>query len=266
MAYSKPLRPDSYVHHTLLRYTGSEYHEYKRYVLLSNFPEYPEKFKALGDFVEHRGNWQSVHVEALDCSMINFGIGAPAAAMVMHCIGYLDQVDAVIMLGLAGGVADEIQLGDIVLPTASVRDEGASRHYLQGDTPALPNFKVQRVIAQAAREMGLKTRSGVLKTTDYRMWEFDQDFSQLLKEQKVVAIDMEISAIFSVGYALRKPVGAAMLVSDLPMIRSGIKRAESTRELLESHGDLQLQLGLASLNKLKEEGVFRRGEVLPFEW
>ena len=35
MPYTK-LRPDSYVHHTLHRYTGSEHMEYRRYVLLDH--------------------------------------------------------------------------------------------------------------------------------------------------------------------------------------------------------------------------------------
>jgi len=265
MPYTK-LRPDSYVHNTLHRYTGSEHMEFKRYVLLTNFSDYTERFKALGPHTERKGNWESVHNEELDCSLINFGIGAPAAAMAMHCLGYLDQVDAVIMLGLAGGLAEEMKMGDLVLPTASIRDEGASRHYLHSDTPAIPNFKVQRIIAQAAAEMGMNPRSGIFKTTDYRMWEFDEEFAALLREQKVVAIDMEIAALFSVGYFLGKPVGALMLISDLPLTRSGIKRADSTREVLEGFCQMQLDLGLRALAKLKEGGVFQLGEVLPFEW
>ncbi len=157
-------------------------------------------------------------------------------------------------------------MGDLVLPTASIRDEGASRHYLHRDVPALPNFKVQRIIAESSTDMGIKTRSGIFKTTDYRMWEFDEEFSGLLKEQKVVAIDMEIAALFSVGYSLGKPVGAVMLISDLPLLRSGIKRSDTTREVLEAFSEIQLQLGLRSLKKLKDEGVFQLGEVLPFEW
>ena len=163
-------------------------------------------------------------------------------------------------------VRKKLEIGDIVLPTASIRDEGASGHYLQGDTPALPNFKVQHVLAKTARQMNIRTRSGIFKTTDYRMWEFDKDFSALLREQKVVAIDMEIAALFSVGYAIGKPIGALMLISDMPMIRSGIKRADSTKEILGAHCETQLKLGLAAVANLEKDKVFQAGEVLPFEW
>ena len=266
MPFRKPLRPDSYVQHTLLRYGGGEPQTFKRHVLLSNFRDYAELFKGLGAHSAHKTAWEVVHSHELDCSLICFGIGSPMAGMVMHCLGYLDHVDSVIMLGLAGGLADEMQVGDFVLPTASIRDEGTSRHYLHADTPALPNFKVQHAIAKAARDMDIRTRSGIFKTTDYRMWEFDERFARVLKDQRVVAIDMEISALFSVGYALGKPVGAIMVISDLPLVHSGIKRSGSTSQILEAFGEKHLQLGIQAHRTLEEDRVFEAGEVLPFEW
>ncbi len=98
------------------------------------------------------------------------------------------------------------------------------------------------------------------------MWEFDHEFSELLETQRVVAIDMEISCLFSVGYALGKPIGAVMLISDLPLQRSGIKSSGSTREVLEEHCSQHLRLGVSSIEKLREQGVFQVGEVLPLEW
>lgn len=266
MPYSKPLRPDSYVKHTLQRYSDSEAHKFQRYVLLTNFDAYVERFKEMGESTVHQRNWEVVHNTELGISMINFGIGSPLAGMVMHCLGYLDQVDAVIMLGLAGGLAEELKVGDFILPSASIRDEGTSHHYLHSDVPAEPNFKIQHVIQQTSNEMGLKVRSGIVKTTDYRMWEFDKGFSTLLREQRVVAIDMEISALFSVGYAMGKPVGAVMLVSDMPLMRSGVKTTNSTDNILKEHSKQHLDLGIQSIKNLEMQGVFRVGEVMPYEW
>ena len=48
MTYRKPLRPDSYAEHTLRRYSGSEPRDFRRYVLLTNFPDYVDRFMALG--------------------------------------------------------------------------------------------------------------------------------------------------------------------------------------------------------------------------
>ena len=266
MPYSKPLRPDSYVQQTLLRYSGCEHYEFRRYVLLTNFPDYVDMFKALGKHTAYKKSWEVVHNKELDCSIVNFGIGSPLAGMVMHCLSYLDQVDAVIMLGLAGGLAEKLEVGDFVLPTASIRDEGTSQLYLHHDAPALPNFKVQHIIEKTAKQMKIKTRSGIFKTTDYRMWEFDDEFSRLLKEQRVVAIEMEIATLFSVGFSLGKPIGAVMLISDLPLTHSGIKRSESTKEILAEYCTKHLNLGISSIKNLNKEKVFQIGEVLPYEW
>lgn len=57
-----------------------------------------------------------------------------------------------------------------------------------------------------------------------------------------------------------------MLISDLPLLRSGIKRAESTKEILSEFSQKQIELGINTMKKLKAEGVFQVGEVLPFEW
>lgn len=266
MPYQKPLRPDSYVKHTLQRYSDSEPHKFRRYVLLTNFNAYLDKFRDLGPSTTNKRNWEVVHNKELDISIMNFGIGAPLAGMAMHCLSYLDQVDAVIMLGLAGGIAEELKIGDFILPTASIRDEGTSHHYMHSDVPAEPNFKIHHIIAATAKEMGIKTRSGIFKTTDYRMWEFDSDFAEALDRQRVVGIDMEISALFSVGYRMGKPIGAIMLVSDLPLLRSGVKTTNSTDDILQEFCDKHLELGINSANRLRNEGIFEKGEVLPFEW
>lgn len=81
------------------------------------------------------------------------------------------------MLGMCGGIGDALELGDFLIPTASVRDEGTSRHYLSRNVPAQPSFSINRVCEAVIRkETGKAPKSGIMITTDYRMWEFDQEF------------------------------------------------------------------------------------------
>ena len=69
-----------------------------------------------------------------------------------------------------------------------------------------------------------------------------------------MAIDMESATIFTVGFANSIPSGALHLVSDQPMISTGIKTAESdqkvTREFVEQH----LQIGIDSLQEIINNG------------
>ena len=88
-------------------------------------------------------------------------------------------------------------------------------------------------------------------TTDYRMWEFDQEFIDYILKHRILAIDMEIATLFSVGYALNVPTGAIMLVSDMPLRKGGIKSKESAKEIFCKFTDNHLQMGIEIMTTIK---------------
>lgn len=244
------LRPDSYARHTLERYTGSSIKEFGSHILLCNFPRYIEDFaRHTGNQIK-RGHWSAVHDRTLDVSIINHGVGSPSAGIVMHCLSFLDEIKCVLMLGMCGGIEDNLEIGDIIVPTASIRDEGTSRHYLPKDVPALPSIHLNRICEQViTSELKIVPKSGILMTTDYRMWEFDQEFIEYILKHRIMAIDMEIATIFAVGYARNVPTGAMMLVSDLPLKKGGIKSKESAEDIFLTYTQEHLQMGLKVLTQ-----------------
>jgi AMP nucleosidase len=165
------------------------------------------------------------------------------------------------MLGMCGGIDDDIEIGDFLIPIASVRDEGTSKHYLPKDVPALPDFKINQVCEQMIiKRMNKKPRSGILLTTDYRMWEFDTAFIDYIQKHRILAIDMEIATLFSVGYALNVPTGAVMLVSDLPLRKGGIKSKNSAQEIFSKFTEAHLQIGVDVMAHVRESREFLRGK------
>jgi AMP nucleosidase len=242
------LRPDNYARNTLERYTGSSVKEFGSHILLCNFPRYIEGFaQATGNPVKH-GHWTSVHDQKRDVSIINHGVGSPSAGIIMHCLSYLDEINCVLMLGMCGGINDELEIGDFIIPTASIRDEGTSRHYLPHDVPALPSIHINRVCEKVISErLAIVPKSGIMMTTDYRMWEFDTEFIDYILKHRIMAIDMEIATLFAVGYAMNVPTGALMLVSDLPIKKGGIKSKDSAEVIFKNYTDKHLAMGLEIL-------------------
>lgn len=227
-------RPDKIAHDALERYTDSSLSDFGKYIVLTNFANYVDSFASLANSKVQGFNWKVSHWKEKNLSIIDFGIGSPVAGMAMDTLTYVDP-RAVLMLGLCGGIDDELEIGDYIIPTASIRDEGTSDHYLHPDVPAMPSFRVNRHISREIHERGLEYKSGIMKTTDYRMWEFNERFIQELKEQRVIAIDMEIATLFAVAYAKGVPIGALMLVSDMPLKKEGIKTKESSKEVFEKY-------------------------------
>lgn len=248
------LRPDNYARETLERYTGSSIKEFCSYVLLCNFHRYVKSFSQVSG-TEVRGNYWSInHDREKDITTINYGVGSPSAGIIMHCLSFLDNLKAVVILGMCGGIADDLAVGDIILPTASIRDEGTSAHYLPKDVPAQPAFNINRTAERViSEESCCGTKSGIMQTTDYRMWEFDEDFIDYILKNRIIAVDMEIATLFAVAYARQIPTGALMLVSDLPLRKGGIKSKSHSEGIFDAYTNQHLDVGIKVIERLKTE-------------
>ncbi len=261
------LRPDSYARQTLERYTGSSLEDFGAYILLCNFRRYVDAFSQQSGAAVQSANWHVVHDTKRSISLINFGVGSPSAGIVMHCLSYLDRVECVLMLGMCGGIDDSLEVGDLLIPTASVRDEGTSRHYLPQDVPAQPSFWINRVSEEViARAQGRLPKSGIMITTDFRMWEFDREFIDYLLDHRILAVDMEIATLFAVGYALNVPVGAIMLISDLPLRKGGIKDKQHAAEIFEKYTGLHLDLGVQTLAEIARRNHISKKQRSKCQW
>ncbi|PJB77844.1 MAG: hypothetical protein CO095_01165 [Armatimonadetes bacterium CG_4_9_14_3_um_filter_58_7] len=159
-------RPDSIAQNALERYTSSPVQDFGNYILLANFRHYVHSFSEKFRGETASGTWAAAHSSAEDMTIIDYGIGSPMAGLVMDVLSYTDP-KAVIMLGLCGGLDAYLDVGGYVVPTASIRDEGTSVHYLPPTVPALPSLNVNAAICQVLEEKQVAYRSGIMKTTDY---------------------------------------------------------------------------------------------------
>ncbi len=237
---------------TLERYSGSSAKSFQKFVLLTNFPRYVESFaEQTGAKITTGSVLKVAHCRKTRISMIDYRVGAPMAALVIDVLSYI-QPQVVLMLGMCGGLHHRQKVGNFLVPTAAIRDEGASQHYMPNVVPSLPALMVQHFVAQTLLAKQMLFYSGVVHTTDYRMWEFDAEFKHRLKQEKASAIDMECSALFTVGFAKKVPVGALMLISDLPVKPGGIKTQKSAQRVFNKYTDLHLSLGINSLTQMQQ--------------
>ena len=238
----------------LERYTGTPPGRFQKQIVLTNFNYYMERFSSqYGDSQTRGSAMHAAHSEKMGVSIINFSIGAPNAALIIELLATADP-KAVLFLGMCGGLHRSLEVGDFVLPTAAIRDEGASTHFMPPRVPALPTFKVQKFVSQMIVEKGFDYRTGVIHTTDYRFWEFDDKFKAELYEERALAIDMETATLFSVGFASKVPIGAMLLVSDLPLKKGGIKTKVSANRVFSAYTDLHLELGIQAMSEIAERG------------
>jgi len=238
----------------LERYTGSDAGKFRKQIILTNFDYYLERFHTLcGDERTQGSACAVVHSKKADVTIVDFSIGSPMAALIIEMLASIDP-KAVLLLGMCGGLHRSLKVGDFILPTAAIRDEGASRHFMPSQVPALPTFKIQKFVSQILVEKSLDYRTGVIHTTDYRFWEFDDKFKAQLYEERALAIEMESATLFVAGFASKVPIGALLLVSDLPLQRGGIKTKKSAKSVFRQFTDLHLEVGIKSMSEIAERG------------
>ncbi len=242
------------VENWLPRYTGTPLEEFGEYILLVNFGAYLETFARLNN-VEIRGRDRSMpSATAGNITMIRFGMGSANAATVMDLISAINP-KACLFLGKCGGLKHINQLGDYILPIAAIRGEGTSDDYFPPEIPALPAFSLQKAISTTIRDMGLDYYTGSVYTTNRRVWEHDDEFKLYLQKTRAMGIDLETATIFIVGFANSIPTGALLLVSDQPMISSGVKTEKSDQIVTENYMENHVQIGMESLQQLIESRI-----------
>ena len=210
------------VQNWLPRYTGTALEDFGKYILLTNFQGYLDMF----------AGWHNVPIQGKDrampsatsdqITMINFNMGSANAATIMDLLGAINP-KACLFLGKCGGLKKKNNLGDLILPIAAVRGERASNDYLPPEVPALPAFSMQKALSTTIRDHNRDYWTGTVYTTNRRVWEYDKKFKQYLRKTRSMAIDLETATLFTVGFANEIPTGALLLVSDQPMISSGVK-------------------------------------------
>lgn len=238
----------------LPRYTGTQIDELGDYMLLTNFQNYVEKFaNRFNCDIRGIGRPMQTANNSKGLSIINFGIGSANAATVMDLL-VARKPKAVLFLGKCGGLKRSTEIGHFILPTAAIRGEGTSDDYKPKEVPALPSFKLHKFVSDKILAHGLEYRTGVVYTTNRRVWEWDDQFKKYLRKLSTLAIDMETATLFIVGLVNEIPRGALLLVSDKPMIPEGVKTEKSDNAVTEKYADLHLEIGIEAMTELEAKG------------
>lgn len=257
------LLQEKIAHDTLERYSGSPVKDYQPYLLLTNFSKYVRHFAESQNVPVIEGStFQVAHSPKKQVSILDFKIGSPAAALVVDLCAFL-PIRAAVLLGMCGGLRRHYEVGDYFVPIASIRGEGTSDFYFPSEVPSLANFLVQKVTTNVLDEEKATYHVGITHTTNKRFWEFDQDFRARLKATRPQAIEMECATLFMAGYSHKLPLGALLLISDLPLNQEGIKTKKSSEHVFQTYTPDHVEKGIKIMKALdislksNAKGIFR---------
>ncbi len=125
------------------------------------------------------------------------GVGAPLAA------AFLDELIRLgarkfIACGGAGVLDREIVMGHLIVPTAAVRDEGTSYHYLPPSREVSPSAEAVHAIEATLTRHNVDYRLGKVWTTD-AIYRETRAKMERRREEGCLVVDMEAAAMFAVA-------------------------------------------------------------------
>jgi AMP nucleosidase len=241
------IREEQFAKETLERYAGCEVGEFQSNLLLTNFPRYVDYFATSRKVKVIEGSMFKVaHAPQEKTSILDFKIGSPAAALVVDLCSFL-PIKASVLLGMCGGLRRRYQVGDYLVPVASIRGEGTSDFYFPSEVPALANFLMQKAVTNVMEDQKAIYHIGITYTTNMRFWEFNEEFKTRLKITKAQAIEMECATLFAASYKRKFTLGALLMISDLPLNADGLKTKKSSEFVYERHMSDHVEKGVAIL-------------------
>jgi|TARA_B110000444_G_scaffold180875_2_gene169646 AMP nucleosidase len=238
----------------LPRYTGMPLDKFGDYILITNFRDYVEKFaNRFSSEVYGEGRAMQASTNDDGLTIINYGIGSPNAATIMDLLVAV-KPKGVLFLGKCGGLKNSSEIGNFILPIGAIRGDGTSNDYFPLEVPALPSFKLHKFVSDIIIQKESDYRTGVIFTTNRRVWEHDKPFLKRLKKTTAIGVDMETATVFTVGHYNEIARGALLLVSDVPLTPEGVKTETSDKAVTQKWVDLHLEIGIKAMTDIGKSG------------
>lgn len=171
---------------------------------IAKFLENPQELAFNREFRSLRGKYKNINVLALST-----GIGGSSAAIAVEELKKIG-IRAVIRIGSCGALQKNINQGDLIIVNAAVRDDGASKAYVDPRFPAVPNTDLLNACIESAKENDFPFHVGIAHSHESFYIDDNEQQEAYWSKLGVLGADMETAAVFTVA-AIRGIKAASIL-------------------------------------------------------
>jgi AMP nucleosidase len=185
-------------------------------------------------------------------TLINIGVGPANAKTITDHVAVL-RPDALVMVGHCGGLRNHQKIGDFVLATGFMREDGVLDEILPLNIPITPNYLLNLYLKEALDSHGRDHRLGTVYSSSNRNWEFSMKQTiQQIHMSRSIAVDMESATIATNGYRYRIPNATLLCVSDKPL-HGKPKLGDEAQKFYNESKQIHLQLVIEALDICKRQ-------------
>jgi uridine phosphorylase len=139
-------------------------------------------------------------------------LGAPQGTIVMEKLIALGA-EHVWVLGWCGSLQPDLSIGDLVIPTKALSEEGTSAHYPVPEEGKRTHSLLNRTLCDALAKANLPFKTGPVWSTDALYRETEEKIVDYGKKG-ILAVDMEMSALITVALYRSVKLSGLLIVSD----------------------------------------------------
>ena len=139
------------------------------------------------------GNYQGIRVLALST-----GIGGASAGIAVEELKNLG-VENLIRIGSYGSLQPQVKIGDLILVSGAVRDDGASKAYIEPIFPAVPDSDLLFACVCAAKNRAIRFHTGIARSHDSFYTDREAEIDAYWSKRGVLGADMETAALYTIG-------------------------------------------------------------------
>ncbi len=180
--------------------------------------------------------------------VMSTGMGGPSTGIGVEELANIG-VKYAIRIGSCGALQPEIELGDLLVATAAVRDEGTTKAYMEEIYPAVPDYQLLSNIKQALETGQFPSHFGLVRSHDSFYTDNEAAIDAYWSNKGVLGADMETSSLFVIG-GLRGMRTASILnvvVTAEGNLESGINKFVNTEEKVMEGENHQIKVALEAL-------------------
>lgn len=147
-------------------------------------------------------------------SVMGSGMGMPSIGIYSYELYNCYDVEQIIRIGSAGGLADDIALKDVVVAQGACTNSNyASQYQLDGLFAPIADFDLLEAAVLCARKAGLHVKVGNVLSSDV-FYNANPSFNDRWKTMGVLAVEMEAAALYMNAARLGKKALCIATISD----------------------------------------------------
>lgn len=152
-----------------------------------------EALKYNREFRSISGYYKGVKIIAMST-----GMGSSSASIAVEELARIGVI-AMIRIGSCGALQEGIELGDLVIGCGAIRDDGASRAYIDVRYPAVPDYELLDCVRDAAAEKKFPHHIGIIHSHESFYMDNNAEEEAYWAKYGTLGSDFESAALYTVG-------------------------------------------------------------------